>query len=86
MKDGGGGGHAERERERERDQRIHGRGKDERSRVLGLFLPPKLHHAEAFKPLKRRVRPSEVQTSGLSAPRAPNLRVSSPVCWHMAGV
>lgn len=47
-----------------RDRRIHRRGKDERSRALGLFFP-KAAPTEAVKPLKRSVRPSKVQTTRL---------------------
>lgn len=37
IKDGGGEEHAQRDRDRQTD--IHRRGKDERSRALGLFFP-----------------------------------------------
>lgn len=59
----GGGEHAQRDRERDRRTDIHRRGKDERSRALGLFFPQSCTNTEAFKPLKSSVRPSKVQTT-----------------------
>lgn len=41
-------------REKETDKHIHRRGKDERSRVLGLFLSPKLHPRRSFQALEKK--------------------------------
>lgn len=47
-----GAGRARTERDRERH--IHRGGKDERSRGLGLILPPKLHPHRRFQALRKR--------------------------------
>lgn len=69
IKDGGGEEHAQRDRDRQTD--IHRRGKDERSRALGLFFPQSCTHTEAFKPLKRSVRPSKVPDHQSTSPLGP---------------
>lgn len=66
---------------RERDRHVHRRGKEERSRGLGLFSPlcQSCTHTEAFKPSNSSVRRGEVQACQTASPPDPDVCVSS-VC------